>query len=162
MKRIFGVMLIAVPLLFLGISSAQSGGAGTFDQAFSKIAQELKAAQGGKTGGFRALSKGASAGKVSFKIPLKNGKGRADTDKRCFGITLDCEATITGPGGVYNIQVGTSAGSKYKFVKLAKGKPVSFKLETEGGFSSTTFSINIQSSNPGDGHPVQVALAYNY
>ncbi len=162
MKKALWANVIVCALFSLGLSSAQAGGAGTFDQAFAKIAQELKAAQRDKSGGFQALSKTASSGKVDFEITLNNGRGLAKTDKRCFGITLDCEATITGPSGVYTVQVGTSAGSQYKFLKLTQGKPVAFKLETEGGFSSTTFSIDIQSDKPQSSQPVQVALAYSY
>jgi hypothetical protein len=161
MKRKLWLRLMICALFCLGFSSAQAGGAGSFDQAFAKIAQELKAAKDSQKSGFRAMSK-PSAGTVDFKIPLNKGRGNAATDKRCFGVTLDCEATITGPGGTYNVQVGTSAGSKYKFLKLSKGKPVAFKLETEGGFSSTTFSIDIQSDNLNNNQPVQVALAYSY
>jgi hypothetical protein len=138
-----------------------AGDAVSFEQAFAKIAQELKQAAGGKKSGFQALK--ASGGQVSFKIPLnQTGKGKAETEKRCFGITLDCEATITGPAGVYNVQVGTSAGSQYKFEKLTTGKPVKFKLETEGGFSSTVFAVDIDSAGQKSSKEVLVALAYSY
>lgn len=161
MKRKFWLRLIVCALLCLGLSSAHAKGGGSFDDAFAKIAKKLEAAHKRQKLGVSAIS-APSAGKVDFEIPLKNGKGQAATDKRCFGITLDCEATITGPNGTYNIRVGTSAGSKHKFLKLSKGKPVAFKLETEGGFSSTTFSIDIQSDNANSNQPVQVALAYSY
>ena len=162
MKKMLWAKLIICALFCLGVSNAQAGETDSFDQAFAKIAQELEAAKRGKSGGFRALSKAANAGKVDFQIPLNNGRGQAKTDKRCFGISLDCEATITGPSGIYSVQVGTSAGSQYKFLKLSQGKSVAFKLETEGGFSSTTFSIDIQSDGPKSNQPVKVALAYSY
>jgi hypothetical protein len=161
MSKTLWVRLIVCALLCLGLSSAYAKGGGSFDDAFDKIAKQLEAAQKRQKGGVSAIS-APSAGKVDFEIPLSRGKGNAETDKRCFGITLDCEATITGPSGEYNVQVGTSAGSKHKFVKLVRGKPVAFKLETEGGFSSTTFSIKIESNNPGSNQPVKVALAYSY
>lgn len=161
MQNALRVVFVLFTLACLFTASATAEGVNTFEQAFAKIAQELKQAAGGKKGGFQALK--SSAGEVSFQITLgESGKGKAETEKRCFGVTLDCKATITGPEGVYSVQVGTSAGSQYKFENLATGKPVPFKLKTEGGFSGTVFTVNIDSAGQKSKKEVQVALAYSY
>jgi hypothetical protein len=158
----------ALLLAALALASAAWAEAVSFQQAFANISQSIQEHReaGSRSGGrvmASAAQKKEKADVVRFELPLDpGGKGEAATSQRCFGVTLACQATIVEPGGAFEVEVRTDAGSEHAFQRVEAGKPVGFRLETNGGFSSTEFLVRIARLEGGQGGPVVVEMAYDY
>jgi opacity protein-like surface antigen len=167
MKRL---ALAAALAACLGLAAAAPAAAPSFQQAFASISQSIQAHQeaGSRGAGSRgrvmaSAPKKEKADVVRFELPLDpQGQGRAATSQRCFGVTLVCQATIVEPGGAFDVAVRTDAGSEHAFQRVSAGKPVDFRLETNGGFSSTEFLVEIARVEGQGQGPVVVDMAYDY
>ena len=138
----------------------------SFEQAMARVSRKVAGvieAKKKNQGQFGIFSVQSSAGSTEFKLELnESGQGRAETKQNCFGVTLKCVGVVEAPESVYNLKVSTDGGSEHLFQDVPNGKELTFELKTKGGFSKTTFFVELIALGKVGAQKALLKLAYSF